>query len=56
MFKNKREREKKKTVIGQVLDLLFRGYHFESYKSQSHWKFTWLLTSGLVRLIEMRAS
>jgi len=56
MFKNKKKREKKKTVTGQVLDLLFRGYQFESHKPQSHWKFTWLLTSGLVRLIEVRAS
>ena len=31
-----RKRERKKTVIRHVLDLLFRGYQFESHKSQSH--------------------
>jgi hypothetical protein len=62
MFKNKKEkkkkkeREKKKPVTDQILDLLFKGYQFEFHKPQGHWKFTWLLTSGLVRLIEVRAS
>ena len=50
-----RERERK-TLTCQVLNLLFKGHQFEFHKSQSYWKFTWLLTSGLVRLIEVCAS
>jgi glycosyltransferase involved in cell wall biosynthesis len=42
--------------ISQVLSLLFISYQFESYKSQDHWKLTWSLISGSVRLINVRAS
>ena len=33
---------------GQVLSLFFRGYQFEFYKFQGHWRLIWSLTSGLV--------
>jgi hypothetical protein len=41
---------------GQILSLLLRCYQFESHKSHGYWRFTWLLTSGPVGLVEMRAS
>jgi hypothetical protein len=28
------------SLIGQVLDLLLRGYQFESHKPQDHWRLT----------------
>jgi len=42
--------------IGQTLDLLFRDHQFESHKPQGYWRFTWWLTLGPVRLIEVRTS
>jgi len=41
-------------LTGQVLSLLPNGHEFES--SQGHWRLTWLLTSRLIRLVEVRAS
>jgi len=41
---------------GQVLDLLLRGHMFESHKPWGHWKLTWSLTSGPIKLVELRAS
>ena len=40
----------------QTLSLLPKCHQFESHKSQGHWRLTWSLTSGLVRLVEVRAS
>jgi hypothetical protein len=36
--------------------LLFRGHQFESYEFQDHWRLTWSLTSGPVRLVEVRVN
>jgi hypothetical protein len=41
---------------GQALDLLSRDHQFESHKPQGHWRFTWWLILGSVRLIEVRTS
>jgi len=38
----------------QDLDLLPGGH--SSYKSQGHWRLTWLLTSGPVGLVEVPVS
>jgi hypothetical protein len=37
---------KEYNLNGQILTLLSRNHQFKSHKSQGHWKFTWLLTSG----------
>ena len=39
--------------ISQVLNLFFRGYQFKFHIPQSYWTLTWLLTSGLVKLVEL---
>jgi hypothetical protein len=39
---------------GQVLDLLFNYHEFES--PWDYWRLTWSLISGLVGLVEVRAS
>jgi len=41
-------------LIGQILNLLFRDHQFESHKSHGHWRLTYSLTSGPVRLVEIR--
>ena len=40
----------------QILDLLSTGHQFESHKSYGHWRLTWSLTSGPVRLVEMHTN
>jgi hypothetical protein len=40
-------------LTGQVLDLLYRDYQFESYKFQDHYKLIWSLNSGPVELIKL---
>jgi hypothetical protein len=40
----------------QILDLFPKDHQFESHKSQGHWRLIWSLTSGLVKLVEVRAS
>ena len=47
---------KRYSSTGHVLSLLPRGHQFESHKPQGHGRLTWLLTSGPVRLVEVRAS
>jgi (-)-germacrene D synthase len=42
--------------IDQVLGLLPKGHQFEAHKPQGHWRLTWSLTSGSVRLVEVRAN
>jgi hypothetical protein len=44
------------SLTGQVLDLFSKNYHFESHKSQGHWRFTWSLTSRPVELVEVCAN
>jgi hypothetical protein len=44
------------SLTDQVLGLLSRSYQFESHKPQGHYRVTWSLTSGPVRLVELRAS
>jgi hypothetical protein len=40
------------SLSGQVLSLLSRSYDFEFHKSQGHWRLTWSLISGPVRLVK----
>jgi hypothetical protein len=43
-------------LTGQVLILFSRGHWFESHKPQSHWRLTWSLTSGPMKLVEVHVS
>jgi hypothetical protein len=47
---------KNTNITGQILDLLLKGHQFESYEPQGHWRLTWSLTSGPVRLVEVRVN
>jgi hypothetical protein len=40
----------------QVLELLYRNHQFKFYKPHGHWKFTWSLTSELVKLIKVHVN
>jgi len=55
-MKKKKENPERCSSTGQTLSLLIRGHQFESHKPQGHWRLTWVLTSGLVGLIEVLAS
>jgi hypothetical protein len=43
-------------LTGQVLSLFSRGHRFEYHKPQNHRRLTWSLTSGPMKLVEVRAS
>jgi hypothetical protein len=45
---------RKYNSIDQTLILLFKDHQFEFHKSQGHWRFTWSLTLGPVRLVGIR--
>jgi len=44
------------SLTSQILNLLPTDHRFESHRFQGHWRFTWLLTSGPVRLVEIQGS
>jgi hypothetical protein len=46
--KNKKQNHES-SLIGQAVDLFFNNHEFESL--QGHWRLTWSLTSGPVRLV-----
>jgi len=51
-----RYNSKECSLTGHIMGLLSRDHQFESRKPQGYCKFTWSLTSELMRLIEVRAS
>jgi hypothetical protein len=48
--------ESRGSIIIHDLDLLFKHHRFEFHQSQGHWKLTWSLILGPVRLIKIHVS